>query len=191
MSSTFENAKKGGFVIKPKGYEDGQTYLAMTAEVRTLGEVPVEWGDPLSIRSRVNDYFEIMKKYDCRPTVTGLAMAFGTRRQRLAEFRRGTYRKGGKYKDLTPEGIEEINKAYDMLDVLFESYMLHDDINPMLAMFYATNNFDYRNTSSIDINTPALDADGTPSAEEIRKKYGALPANTPKAIDSGEDKNNE
>lgn len=184
MSNTFENAQKGGFVIKPKGHEDYLVYMNMTSEVRTLGETPIEWGSVECIRNRVLDYFEVMKKYNCRPTVSGLAMAFGMRRQRLGELRRGSYNKGGKYKDLTAEGIEEINKAYDMLDMLFESYVMHDDINPMLAVLMGTNNYGYRNSSQVDFNTPVLDSDKAPSAEDIRLKYAGadnmIPSDTTK-----------
>lgn len=182
MSNTFENAKKGGFVIKPKGHEDYLVYLSMTGEVRTLGEQPVDWGDVDSIRNRVLDYFAIMESHNCRPTVSGLAMAFGLRRQRLCEIKNGTYRKGGKYKELTEEGIEEIRKAYDMLEVLYESYVMHDDINPMTAVFMGTNLYGYRNASQVDVNTPALDSDKEPTAKQIQEKYRdvieALPSDT-------------
>ena len=188
MSNTFENAKKGGFVIKPKGHDEYMVYLDMTGRVRTLGEQPIDWGDVDCIRNRVADYFAIMQETNCRPTVSGLAMAFGLRRQRLCEIKNGTYRKGGKYKELTEEGIEEIRKAYDMLEVLYESYVMHDDMNPMTAVFMGTNLYGYRNASQVDVNTPAIDADKEPTAREIQDKYrdviGSLPSDTQ---DNGED----
>lgn len=178
--STFDNAKKGGFVIKPKGHDDYLVYLDMVGCLRTLGEQPMDWGDVECIRNRVFDYFRVMQEHNCRPTVSGLAMAFGMRIQRLWEIKNGTYRKGGRYKNLTEEGIEEIRKAYDMLATLYESYMMNDDINPMVGIYIGTNHYGYKNSSSVDVNTPMLDSDDTPSAEAIRLKYtksnGALPS---------------
>ena len=181
-ASTFDNAKKGGFVVKPKGHEDYLMYLSMMAGVRALGEQPVDWSSVESIRNRVLDYFEVMKENNCRPTVSSLAMSFGISRQMLNDLKTGRKGKTGKYAGMTDECRAELAKAYEMLEVLFESYVMHDDINPMLAVMIGSNNYGYRNASSIEVNTPAIDMDGEPTAEAIRLKYGeatkSLPSET-------------
>ena len=157
-------------VFKPVGHEGYLQYLACTAETRQLGDTPIDFRNPEEVRQRVLDYFAIAQKTDIRPTVTGLAMAFGMRRQRLYELKMGTYRKGGKYKDIPEESLEEIRKGYDMLENLLEQYMLADDINPITGKFMATNHFGYKDSSSIDIGTIA-DSEERPSIDSIRAKY--------------------
>ena len=166
-----EEEEKGKFRFVPKGHDQYQVYLAMNAEVRTLGDVPPDLRDPMEVRNRIADYFAVMSKYNCRPTQSGLALAFGIRRQRLYEFKAGTYRKGGIYKDIPEETLEEIRKAYDMLENLWESYMMNDDINPMVGTFMGVNNFGYKNTSSVELQTGILDSSDKPSIDAIKAKY--------------------
>ena len=179
MSDTTEHARKGGFRIQPKGHDEYMVYINMMNQIRTLGEVPVDWGDAGCIRNRVADYFRIMSETNCRPTVSGLAMAFGIRKERLYDLRRGLIRK--QFKAITPEGLEEIHKAYDMLAMLYESYLMNDDINPMVGVFVGTNMYGYTNASKVEV-TPTLEAENNPSAEAIRLKYAGgnneLPSNT-------------
>lgn len=182
MSDTMSNAKKGGFRITPKGHDEYMVYINMMNQVRSLGEVKVDWGDVDAIRNRVIDYFRIMSETNCRPTVAGLAMAFGISRYSLTEIRGGRECRTGMFKALTEEGRNEIKKAYEMLELLYESYCMNDDINPMIAIYMGTNHYGYRNASQVDVNTPALDKEREPSAEDIRLKYaeasGRLPSNT-------------
>ena len=179
MSSTMKNAKEGGFVIKPKGHDEYMVYINMMNSVRALGEVKIDWSNPDEIRNRVVDYFRIMSETNCRPTVAGLSMAFGMSRQMLTNLKAGRYSKTGAYGAMTEEGQNELRKAYEMLEVLYESYCMNDDINPMIAIYMGTNNYGYKNASQVDVNTPALETDKQPTAEDIRLKYAQASANLP------------
>lgn len=163
--------QSGNFILKPVGHQDYEMYLKATAGVRALGDIPVDIYKPEEIRNRVSDYFKVMGDAQCRPTLTGLAMALGMRRQRLYEFKMGTYRKGGKYKDIPEESLEEIRKAYDMLENLLESYMMNDDINPNVGIFYATNHFGYKQASSVEHTLLSGAEEERISAKDIEAKY--------------------
>lgn len=163
--------QSGNFILKPVGHQDYEMYLKATAGVRALGDIPVDLMNPEDVKNRVLDYFKVMGDAQCRPTVTGLAMAFGMRRQRLYEFKTGAYRKGGKFKDVPEESLEEIRKAYDMLENLLEAYMVNDDINPNVGIFYATNHFGYRQASSVEHTITSNSEDERISTKDIEAKY--------------------
>ena len=162
---------KGQFRFQPVGHQDYQLYLNMMASIKALGETPYDLSDPAQVRARIDDYFRIMYESTCRPSVAGLAMAMGMSRQTLTALKTGKFSRNGKYKGVTDDVIAEIARGYQQLEVLYESYMMNDDINPMVGVFIGTNHYGYRNASAVDINTDGVNDTEKIDAESIREKY--------------------
>ena len=146
---------------------DNSKYLAVGIEVAALPKL--DWSDARRVRQRVREYFEICQKHDMKPAVSGLAMAFGTDRRRLWEIAT-EQKKGGKYKGITAEGADEIKKAYQLLENLWENYMLNGKINPASGIFIGKNQFGYRDVQE-NVVIPQSPMGEERSREELEQRY--------------------
>ena len=142
----------------------------------------IDLRDPAAVQERLCEYFQIYAEADLKPTVAGMGMALGLDRRRLWEIKTGNYVNVGGYKDLPPETVDLVKKAYEILETSMEAYANAGKINPVMAIFMMKNHFGYQDKTEY-VLTPNQQQPNDYDAEDIRKRY--LSDST--TIDSGSD----
>lgn len=147
---------------------DNSRYMQKNLEVFNLPEINLFNRD--EVLARLNEYFNIAREYDSKPTVVGLAMALGLSRQSLYEIKTGKIRNPQhRYNKIPEDVVQVIRKAYDYLEMLWEDYMQNGKINPVSGIFLGKNNYGYKDKQETVITPnyqkPEYDA------ESIRERY--------------------
>ena len=159
-------------VIGMNGYDlepgDNTMYLQQSLELMNLPTIDLH--DVVAVQERINEFFNIMAKYDTKPTVAGMAMALGMDRRRLWAIRNDQPTGGAGYKTaLPPEVADFIKKAYMLMENLWENYMQNSKINPVTGIFLGKNNYGYQDTVE-HVLTPNRPPESYSEAE-IRARY--------------------
>lgn len=141
---------------------DNTKYLSHALAVRDLP--PIDISDPAQVRSRINEYFSLCTLNDMKPTVTGFRNALRIGKTTLWEWKQGSYRAD------THQAI--ICEAYDMLEALWEDYMMNGKINPVSGIFLGKNNFGYQDKQEYVLTPNQKEA---VDASVIEAKYAELP----------------
>ena len=126
--------------------------------------------DPNAVHERLCEYFKIYGEADLKPTVAGMAMCLGVDRRRLWDIKTGNYTNVGGYKDLPPETVDLIKKAYEILETSMEAYANAGKINPVMAIFMMKNHFGYQDKTEWVV-TPNNNQANDYDPEDIRKRY--------------------
>ena len=130
----------------------------------------VDLHDSEAVHERLSEYFRIYGEADLKPTVAGMAMCLGVDRRRLWDIKSGNYINVGGYKDLPPETVDLIKKAYDILETTMENYANAGKINPVMAIFMMKNHFGYQDKTEY-VLTPNQKQESDYDADEISKRY--------------------
>lgn len=151
--------------IDPDTIEAGTNtkFLQHALAVRNLP--PIDSSDPVQVQERINEYFVICAEHDMKPTVSGFLSALRVSKTTLWEWKNGTLRAG------THQAI--ICEAYDVLETLWEGYMMNGKINPVSGIFLGKNNFGYKDQQEHILTPNTTMASAT--KEEIEAKYKELP----------------
>jgi hypothetical protein len=150
----------------PEG--DNNKYTTFALEIMKLPKIDVR--DPIQLRNRVIDYFQLCADHDMKPGVAAVGLAIGLDRRRLWEIRSGNH---VRVSGIPQECKDIINEVYDSLEVLWEGYMANGKINPVSGIFLGKNNFGYSDKQEYVV-TPNTMPQDTP-VEVIEAKYDALP----------------
>jgi hypothetical protein len=150
----------------PEG--DNNKYTTFALEIMKLPKIDVR--DPIQLRNRVIDYFQLCADHDMKPGVAAVGLAIGLDRRRLWEIRSGNH---VRVSGIPQECKDIINEVYDSLEVLWEGYMANGKINPVSGIFLGKNNFGYSDKQEYVV-TPNTMPQDTP-VEVIEAKYEALP----------------
>lgn len=119
-----------------------------------------------AVRQRIEDYFTLCAKNDMKPTVAGMALAFGVERTVLWDY---STRHGHGAK--LPETVTNtLKKAYLILTSQMEDYMQNGKINPVAGIFLMKNNMGYQDKQEVVLtpNNPLGDVD---SNDKLEEKY--------------------
>jgi hypothetical protein len=143
---------------------DNTKYLSHAMQVMNLP--PINKKDPEQVRSRIYEYFTLCTENDVKPTVKGFLNALKMPRQTLWEWKQGNHRAD------THQAI--ILEAYDMLEALWEDYMMNGKINPVSGIFLGKNNFGYQDKQEYVV-TPNTNAISEVDIKAIEDKYSELP----------------
>ena len=159
-------------VIGMNGYDlepgDNTMYLHQSLELMNLPTIDLH--DIMAVQERINEFFNIMAKYDTKPTVAGMAMALGIDRRTLWAIRNDQPTGGAGYKTaLPPEVANSIKKAYILMENLWENYMQNGKINPVSGIFLGKNNFGYQDKTEYVV-TPNVQQDNY-DPDSIRQRY--------------------
>ena len=119
--------------------------------------------DPVAVAERYNWYMTTCIENDDKPSVAGMALAFGYNRIHLLRV------KDGLIKSVPEESCNTLKRAWDALEYALNKYMMDGRLNPIPALFLAKNNFGYKDqTESVIIKKDPYES-GNP--EEIARKY--------------------
>ena len=168
---------KNSPVIGMNGYKlepgDNTKFTMIGLELMRLPEIDIRNID--EVNQRLDDYFMLMGERDVKPTVAGMAMALGVSRQSLWAIANNAPMGGkGNLPNLPADCTDSIKKAYHMMELMWEEYMVHGKINPVTGIFLAKNNFGYQDKQEM-VLTPNT-SDTVQSPQELEKRYlDALP----------------
>lgn len=168
---------KNSPVIGMNGYKlepgDNTKFTMIGLELMRLPEIDIRNID--EVNQRLDDYFMLMGKRDVKPTVAGMAMALGMHRRTLWAIANDAPTGGNGYPTALPaEVAHSIKRAYHMMELMWEEYMVHGKINPVTGIFLAKNNFGYQDKQEM-VLTPNT-SDTVQSPQELEKRYlDALP----------------
>lgn len=153
-------------VVLPEG--DNNKYTTFALAIASLPEIDVR--NPVQLKQRMLDYFQLCADHDMKPAVAAMALAFGMDRRRLWEINTD---QPGINTSIPKECKDIIKTAYNSLEVLWESWTVSGKINPVSAIFLGKNNFGYRDQQEhiVTPNTSQLSADPA----TIEAKYAELP----------------
>lgn len=155
-----------GLMVEPG---DNAKFLQQSLELMNLPTIDLHDAD--AVQDRLNTFFEIMEKYDTKPTVAGMALSLGTNRQTLWAIRNNRPTGGAGYTTALPPRVADlIKKAYLLMENLWENYMQNGKINPVSGIFLGKNNFGYQDKTEY-VLTPNQQNDNDYDAEAIRKRY--------------------
>lgn len=144
-----ENVQKG----------DNSRYLRHAME--TLNLPPIDISDEKQVEERIVWYFKHCADDDMKPTVKGLCNALGINRSTLRTWYNEDYR-SSTHSDL-------IKKAYNLLEELWEDYMLNGKINPVSGIFLGRNHWGYQDKIDLVV-TPNNPLGDQPTPEELQKR---------------------
>lgn len=146
--------------------EPGDNSRFLRHALQTLDMPPIDISDPKQVEARIDWYFQHCIDNEMKPTVKGFCNSLGVSRKTLMEWRHGNYRA------TTHQAI--IMKAYDLLEELWESYMLNGKINPVSGIFLGKNQWDYADKQEY-VLTPNTGGIEEVDPATIEAKYAELP----------------
>lgn len=143
---------------------DNSRYLRHALANRNMP--PIDISDPKQVQERVDWYFNHCVEDDMKPTVMGLANSLGVDRKTLNNWRDGTYRANNKAR----EHLHIVKRAYDLLEEMYEDYMMNGKINPVAGIFMGKNHFGYTDQQEV-ILTPNDPLGDTENTKQLQDKY--------------------
>ena len=152
------------------GQEPGDNSRIVLTNMKFFDMPRVDLRDPDAVHERLCEYFKIYGEADLKPTVAGMAMCLGVDRRRLWDIKTGNYVNVGGYRDLPPETVDLVKKAYDILETTMENYANAGKINPVMAIFMMKNHFGYQDKTEY-VLTPNQKQESDYNADEISKRY--------------------
>lgn len=147
--------------------EPGDNSKYIRHALASLNLPPIDIADEKQVANRIDWYFHHCIDNEMKPTVKGLCNALGgISRNTLRLWYNGDCR-GNTHAPI-------VRKAYDLLEELWEDYMLNGKINPVSGIFLGKNNFGYQDKQDIVV-TPNQNNVEPIDAEIIAEKYAELP----------------
>lgn len=143
---------------------DNNKFLSHALAVHSLP--PIDTRDPVQVKQRIDEYFGLCVADDIKPTVKGFLNSLRVAKSTLWEWKQGNYRAG------THQAI--ICEAYDILEALWEDYMMNGKINPVSGIFLGKNNFGYQDKQEY-VLTPNQQQITPEDVKAISSKYEELP----------------
>lgn len=121
--------------------------------------------DAAAVSDRIKQYFQLCIEDDMKPSVEGLAFAFGVHRKTLWAWANNID------SQRMPEPVRDlIKRAYEILTVQMANYMQNGKINPVAGIFLMKNNMDYEDKKEITL-APANPLGEETPPEDLRRKY--------------------
>lgn len=142
----------------------GDNSKFISHNLQLMGMTKPDMTDAEAIRQRIIEYFTICEKNDMKPSVEGMALAFGVERRSLYRWVNGI-----NCSYITQEGRNYLKTAYATLNAMMSDYMMQGKINPVSGIFLMKNNMNYSDQTEI-IVTPNNPLGAEVSAEEVQKR---------------------
>lgn len=142
----------------------------LEAGVEVYNLPKIDLCDRDAVRQRLSEFFSIYARRGLRPTVAGMAMSLGIDRRRLWEIRTGRAKELGRQEMAIPREVrDEIKDAYNIMENLWESYMVSGKLNPVTGIYIGRNQFGYLDRIDYNVNVPVEEPVRT--ADEILERY--------------------
>ena len=142
---------------------DNQRYLAHSMAM--FDWLDVDMKEPEQVRERIGQYLALCAKDDMKPSVAGMALAFGVDRKTIWAWANGV---DSAY--LPAESRNFIKKVYQLLNAQMEDYAQNGKINPVAAIFLMKNHFGYVDKQEM-VLTPNQQLGDQVSPEDLQRKY--------------------
>ena len=142
---------------------DNRRYLAHSMAMFDWPDVDMK--EPEQVRERIGQYLALCAKDDMKPSVAGLALAFGVDRKTIWAWANGV---DSAY--LPAESRNFIKKVYQLLNAQMEDYAQNGKINPVAAIFLMKNHFGYVDKQEM-VLTPNQQLGDQVPADDLEKKY--------------------
>ena len=166
IKSTGRGGKNNFPAAQIPDVEPGDNSRFLRHALATMNMPPIDISDEKQVEERVIWYFSHCADNEMKPTVKGLCNALGISRNTLRTWYNEEYR------GATHSAI--IKKAYDLLEELWEDYMLNGKINPVSGIFLGRNHWGYQD--KIDVVVTPNNGQLEPSdVAAIEQKYAELP----------------
>ena len=146
---------------------DNAKYIGHNLELMQLGRPDMTNAE--AIKQRAIDYFTICERNDMKPSVEGMALAFGADRKQLWRWVNGV--DSG---NIPQDGRTFLKNAYTTITAMMADYMQNGKINPVSGIFLMKNNMGYADQTEIVV-TPNNPLGEVVNAEVIEEKYKELP----------------
>lgn len=142
---------------------DNRKYLEHSMVMLDWPDVNVR--EPEQVKERMGMYFALCAQDDMKPSVAGMALAFGVDRKTIWAWANGV-----DSKTLPEDSRNLIKRAYQFLNAQMEDYAQNGKINPVAAIFLMKNHFGYQDKQEV-VLTPNNQLGETTSPEELQQKY--------------------
>ena len=145
--------------------EPGDNRKYLEHSMTMWGWPDVNMREPGHVKARIGQYFQLCADDDMKPSVAGMALAFGVDRKTIWAWANGV---DSAY--LHAESRNFIKKAYQVLNAQMENYMQNGKINPVAGIFLMKNNMGYVDKQEM-VLTPNQQLGDQVSPEDLQKKY--------------------
>lgn len=123
---------------------------------------PIDISDAQQVDKRIHEYFNFCVQQDVKPSVPGMGLWLGVDGSTVRKWRAGDFR--------ATTHFAVINKAMQVLEMLWNDWMQNGKINPASGIFIAKNMFGYKDTQDV-VLTPNSPLDDGVSPAAIADKY--------------------
>ena len=117
--------------------------------------------------NRITEYFNICIKNNMKPTLEGLATAFGVDRKTIYKWANNI-----DSNSLPVNFRTVIKKVYQLLNSNFTDLSINGKINPVISIFLMKNNFGYKDQTEV-LQTTTTE---TAKADDLINKYDIIDA---------------
>ena len=145
--------------------EPGENRKYITHSLRMWDWETPDMKEPAQVKERIGQYLEICAEDDMKPSVAGMALAFGVHRKTLWAWANGI---DSAY--LPPASRDLIKKAYQFLNAQMEDYAQNGKVNPVTAIFLMKNHFGYADKQEVEVTAKNPLGD-EPDPKAIEEKY--------------------
>ena len=164
LDNSVKYAPSKKYKYDPATKDDITNYLLHNTELMKLPKIKLD--DVCLVNERINLYYNICLEHKVRPSASGLACALGITTQTLFNIKNEQTRVG------KPES-EIIKQGYQMLEMMWEDYMLNNKIHPVAGIFLAKNQFNYVDSREVVVQPRKVEE---VDHEAMRRKYlGEIP----------------
>lgn len=145
--------------------EPGDNRKYIMHDLRMWDWPTVDMTRPKDVSERIGQYFQICAEDDMKPSVAGMALAFGIDRRTMWKWVNGI-----ESAYIPTESRDTLKKAYQFLNAQMENYMQNGKINPVAGIFLMKNNMGYADKQEV-VLTPNQQLGDQVPAEDLEKKY--------------------
>lgn len=161
------NKKRGGNRASIGSYTNDMT-MQMWADI--FMAPAIDLGDPKAIEQRMFDFMDMCKKYNVKPGVGAWCQYLGCTRDEILAWSKGKRTRLDAV--LTSESAAVLQKTFGLFELTWENAFLQNDFySPVTGIFYAKNNFGYKDESETVVKHAQSQAG--PSVKALQEKYAA------------------
>lgn len=145
--------------------EPGENRKYLEHSMKMFNWLAVDMREPEQVQERIGMYFSLCAEDDMKPSVAGMALAFGVSRKTLWAWSNGV-----DCAYIPAESCNLIKKAYQLLNAQMENYMQNGKINPVAGIFLMKNNMGYQDKQEM-VLTPNNPLGDQVQPEALQEKY--------------------